>query len=203
MSKLLIATNNAHKLAEYREIFSDIPLAFTSPDAEGLSLDPKETGNTFVANAKIKALAFAAASGLPVMADDSGLEVDALNGAPGIYSARYGNTAKDDHQGRYQLLLRQLAEKNVPWDERTARFRCVIVVAMDNTVIGTADGTVEGFIDYKPKGVHGFGYDPVFFVPEFDKTMAELPPAVKHSISHRGRAARAAIPIIEELLKAD
>ena len=201
MSKLLIATNNAHKLAEYQEIFSNLPLTFTNPRAEGLSLDPEETGTTFVENAKIKALAFAATSGLPAMADDSGLEVDALDGAPGVYSARYGNTAKDDHQGRYQLLLQQLAEKNVLWAQRTARFKCVIAIAVDDAVIGVVDGAVEGFISTKPKGTNGFGYDPVFFVPEFEQTMAELSPAVKHSISHRGRAARAAIPLIENLLK--
>ncbi len=199
--KLLVATNNAHKLEEYREIFATLPIALTSPAEEGLTLDPAETGDTFRENAIIKALAFARASGLPALADDSGLEVDALNGAPGIYSARYGDTAKNDHAGRYTLLLQQLAAKNVAWPQRTARFRCVIALAVDDAIIGTADGTVEGFIATEPKGQHGFGYDPVFFVPDFNQHLAELPPDVKHSISHRGRAARAAIPIIEQILQ--
>lgn len=198
--KLLVATNNTHKLEEYREIFAELPLTLTSPAEEGLTLDPAETGDTFQENAIIKALAFARASGLPALADDSGLEVDALNGAPGVYSARYGDTAKNDHVGRYRLLLQQLAAKNVPWSQRTARFRCVIALAVDEVVIGTADGMVEGFISTEPKGQYGFGYDPVFYVPEFNQNLAELPPDVKHTISHRGRAARAAIPLIEQLL---
>jgi XTP/dITP diphosphohydrolase len=199
--KLLVATNNAHKLEEYREIFAELPVTLTSPAEEGLTLDPAETGDTFRANAIIKALAFARASGLPAMADDSGLEVDALNGAPGVYSARYGDTAKDDHVGRYTLLLQQLAAKELPWSQRTARFRCVIALAVDDAVIGTVDGAVEGFISTAPKGQYGFGYDPVFYVPEFDQNLAELPPDVKHSISHRGRAARVAIPLIEQILQ--
>ena len=199
--KLLIATNNLHKLEEYREIFADLPITVTCPAAEGIELDPDETGSTFEENAVIKAMAFAQISNQPVLADDSGLEVDALGGAPGVYSARYGHAAKDDHIGRYRLLLDKLAAAKIPWPERTARFRCVVAVATKDRLIGTAQGTVEGLIAYEPRGSGGFGYDPVFFVPELDLTMAELTSTQKHRISHRGRAARAAVPLIEQLTK--
>ena len=200
MTRLLIATNNAHKLIEYQEIFADLPLTITSLANEGITLDPEETGVTFVENAILKARAFASASGLPTLADDSGLEIDALNGEPGVYSARYGNTAKDDHVARYQIVLNKL--RDLPWLERTARFKCVIAVATPTDIIGTVEGTVEGIINYEPLGENGFGYDPVFFVPEFDETMAQMSAVKKHGISHRGRAARAAIPLIEQVLAA-
>ncbi|MCB0212266.1 MAG: RdgB/HAM1 family non-canonical purine NTP pyrophosphatase [Anaerolineae bacterium] len=201
MKKLLIATNNPHKLEEYREIFAALPLTITSLAEEGIELDPEETGTTFVANAIIKAEAFAQESHLLTLADDSGLEVDALNGEPGVYSARYGDTHKDDHIGRYQIVLDKLVANNVPWAERTGRFRCVVALAsQEDGVIGTVDGAVEGYIGYEPKGQNGFGYDPIFYFPEFDKTLAEVPAELKHTVSHRGRAARAAIPIIEAYL---
>ena len=195
MSKLLIATNNAAKIREYRNILADLPLTLTSLAAEGINLDPEETGTTFVENALLKARAFAATSDLLILADDSGLEIDALGGEPGVYSARYGNTAKDDHVKRYQIVLEKV--QAIPWEQRTARFRCVIALAYQDQVIGTADGTVEGFITTEPKGSGGFGYDPIFYVPEFEATLAEVSPERKHSISHRGRAARAALPLIE------
>jgi XTP/dITP diphosphohydrolase len=201
MVKLLIATNNPGKWREYQEILAPLPLVLTSPANEGIRLDPEETGLTFAENAMIKAKAFAQASGLLTLADDSGLEIDALDGEPGIYSARYGHTAKDDHVGRYQLVLDKLAAKNVPWAERTARFRCVVALATTERLVGTTHGTVEGFIAYEPKGDNGFGYDPIFFVPEFNHTLAEMASAQKHSISHRARAARAAIPLLEQFLK--
>ncbi|MEW5961279.1 MAG: RdgB/HAM1 family non-canonical purine NTP pyrophosphatase [Chloroflexota bacterium] len=200
MLKLLIASNNPHKIGEYQEILADLPLTLTYPAVEGLELDPAETGATFEENAIIKALAFARASRLPTLADDSGLEVDALGGEPGVVSARYGNTARDNHTGRYRLLLEKLAAKQVPWAERTARFRCVVALAVQDKLIGTAQGTVEGFIAYEPKGSGGFGYDPVFFVPEFNRTLAEVTSDQKHRISHRGQAARAAAPLIRQVL---
>ena len=200
-SQLLIATNNPHKLEEFQEIFAPLPITVTYPAAEGIELEPAEIGLTFDENAIIKALAFAAVTALPVLADDSGLEVDALGGEPGIYSARYGNTAKLDYVGRYRLVLDKLAAKNVPWDERTARFRCVIALAQQGQLLGTVEGRVEGIIAYAPKGSGGFGYDPVFFIPEVNQTMAELDSAQKHRVSHRGRAARAAIPLIEQLIQ--
>lgn len=201
--KLLIATNNHNKIAELQEILADLPITVTTPAAEGLTLDPEETGTTFEENAIIKAEAFAAASGLLTMADDSGLEVDALGGEPGVYSARYGNTAKDDHPGRYQIVLNKLMALKVPWAQRTARFRCVIALATPGRLLGTVEGKVEGFVAYEPKGSNGFGYDPIFFVPEFNQTLAEVPSAQKHTISHRGRAARAAVGLITELFKLD
>jgi XTP/dITP diphosphohydrolase len=199
--KLLIATNNLNKVQELQEILADLPLAITTPAQEGLTLDPEETGATFEENAIIKACAFAQASGLLTLADDSGLEVDALGGEPGVYSARYGGTAKDDHAGRNRLVLDKLITLNVPWTERTGRFRCVIALATPDRLIGTVQGTVEGYIAYEPKGSNGFGYDPIFFVPEFNQTLAEVPSAQKHSISHRGRAGRAAAKLVEKVVK--
>jgi len=197
MVKLLIATNNPGKLREYQEILAGLPVELVSPMDAGLTLDPEETGRTFGENAIIKAQAFAQASGLLTLADDSGLEIDALNGEPGVYSARYGNTAKDDHQGRYRLVLEKLT--NIPAEKRTARFKCVVALATGERLVGTADGAVDGVITFAPKGKGGFGYDPIFFVPEFDRTLAELTSEEKNSISHRSRAARAAIPMIEQL----
>jgi XTP/dITP diphosphohydrolase len=199
MHKLLIGTNNPDKLAELREIFADIPVHLTSPHEEGLTLDPEETGATFAENAILKARIFAQATGLPALADDSGLEVDAMGGEPGIYSARYGDTAKNDHVGRYRIVLDRLRE--TPWAERTARFRCVLAVVTPEAVLGVVDGAVEGFIAYEPKGHNGFGYDPIFFVPELNLNLAEISAAEKHAISHRGRAARAAIPLIRQLFQ--
>lgn len=201
MLKLLIATNNPNKAQEYQEILADLPVTVTYLADEGITLDPEETGATFAENAIIKAQAFAQASGLLTLADDSGLEVDALGGEPGVYSARYGGTAKDDHAGRNQLVLGKLATLNIPWIERTGRFRCVIALATPERLISTVEGTVEGYIAYESKGSNGFGYDPIFFVPELNQTLGEAPSAVKHRISHRGRAGRAAAEVIERMVK--
>jgi XTP/dITP diphosphohydrolase len=201
MLKLLIATNNANKVEEYREILADLPVAVTYLADEGITLDPEETGTTFQENAILKAHAFAQASGLLTLADDSGLEVDALDGEPGVYSARYGGTAKNDHVGRCHLVLDKLAAKNIPWAERTARFRCVIALATPERLLETVEGTVEGIIDYDLKGDNGFGYDPIFFVPQLNQTLGEAPGAVKHRISHRGQAGRAAAAVVERLVR--
>jgi XTP/dITP diphosphohydrolase len=198
MTKLLIATNNPGKIREYQEIFTTLPLSLTSLAAEGIDLDPAETGSTFEANARLKALAFAAASPWLTLADDSGLEIDALHGEPGVFSARYGNSRKEDHRARYQMVLEKM--KAVPWSERTARFRCVVALALGPEIIGVGQGTVEGFIAFSAKGQGGFGYDPVFFIPAYGQTLAQLPALEKHRISHRGRAARAARPLIEAWL---
>jgi len=197
MKKLLLATNNSHKIEELQEILAELPLTLTHPAKEGLTLDPEETGTTFEENALIKAKAFAKASGLLTLADDSGLEVTALNGEPGVYSARYGNTPKHDHAARYQLILQKLS--GVPQAQRTARFRCVIAIVTPDTIIGTVEGTVNGLITDAPFGSGGFGYDPIFFVPEFNTTLANITSAQKHSISHRGRAARSAIPLLRKV----
>lgn len=200
MIELLIATNNPHKLQEFQEILAGLPLTLTHPAAAGIDLEPAETGATFAENAIIKATAFAKASGLPTLADDSGLEIDALGGEPGVYSARYGRTAKGDHVGRYQLVLARLAAKNVPWAERTARFRCMVALATAQGLVGTAEGTLEGLIAYEARGRNGFGYDPIFFIPPLNQTLAELSSEQKHRLSHRGQAARAALPLIRQLV---
>ena len=199
MVKLLIATNNPGKLREYQEILADLPVELVSPADVDLEFDPEEIGSTFEENAVIKAHAFAQASGLLTLADDSGLEIDALNGEPGVYSARYGNTAKKDHEGRYRLVLEKLV--NVPLEKRTARFKCVVALATNQQLVGTTEGSVEGIVTLAPKGEGGFGYDPIFFVPEFERTMAELTSDEKNSISHRSRAVQTAIPMIEQLCK--
>ena len=161
--KLLLASNNAHKVVEFRRLFERLPLELVTPRDIGLEMDVDETGETFEANARLKAHAFAAASGLPSLADDSGIEVDALDGRPGVYSARY----------RVVLVLADPAG-----DEQATVGRC------------------EGRVGYAPSGANGFGYDPVFFVPAFGKTIAELDPAQKDAISHRGEAARAMADVL-------
>lgn len=197
MRKLLVASNNPGKLKEYADLLDRLPVTLTSPVQEGLSLVVEETGETFAQNATLKARAYAEASGLLTLADDSGLEVDALDGAPGVRSARYAGEGASD-EDRYRLLLRNLA--GVPQEKRTARFRCVVAVATPQGKVHTAEGRCEGVIGFEPRGTHGFGYDPVFYLPDRGQTMAELPPTVKNRISHRGRAVQAALPVLRWLL---
>jgi XTP/dITP diphosphohydrolase len=189
MTKLLIATHNSGKVKEYQKLLAGLPLELTHLAEEGLDMEVAETGESFAENALLKATAYARASGLLTLADDSGLEVDTLNGEPGIHSARYAGSEASDEE-RYQLLLENL--KDVPWERRTARFRCVIAVATPDGEVRTAEGTCEGIIAFGPQGEHGFGYDPVFYLPEHGRTMAELPPQTKNNISHRARAAQEA-----------
>lgn len=199
--KLLIATNNQGKIQEYENLMAELPVTVTFPGQEGLVLEVEESGETFEENAKIKALAFARAGGMLSLADDSGLEVDALSGAPGVRSARYGGPGASDEE-RYRKLLAALID--VPKGQRSARFRCVVALAQPNGTVSTADGTCEGEIGFAPRGEHGFGYDPVFVVEGFEgRTMAELPPELKNEISHRARAARAARPALLRLLEVD
>jgi XTP/dITP diphosphohydrolase len=198
-AKLLVATNNPGKLEEYRSLLRDLPLEITSLRDEKIDLEPEEIGSTFEENAILKARAFARHSGLMTLADDSGLEIDQLGGAPGVHSARYAGTGRGEDVRRYELVLHQLAE--VPWTERTARFRCVVAIATPDGRVETAEGTINGIIAYEPRGGGGFGYDPIFYIPEFDGTMAELPAETKNRISHRARAAQAALPIILRLMK--
>jgi len=192
---LLIATNNPGKVREYRELLADLPVEITFPAQEGLLLTVEETGETFEANARLKALAYSRASGLPALADDSGLEVDALDGAPGVHSARYAGPEADDTD-RYRKLLAALAD--VPAGQRSARFRCVVALARPDGTVQTAAGTCEGRIAFAPRGEHGFGYDPVFIVAGYGgRTMAELAPETKNRISHRARAVQAARTIFD------
>ncbi len=192
--RLLIATNNLGKLEEYRHLLRELAAEITSLREEGINLEPEEIGATFEENATLKAIAFAQRSGLLTLADDSGLEIDALGGAPGIHSARYGGTRRGEDARRYQMVLRQL--EGVPWAERTARFRCVVAIASPDGQVKTAEGIAEGIIAFKPQGEHGFGYDPIFYLPEFDCTMAQLAPKTKNRVSHRAKAARLTLPII-------
>lgn len=197
MKKLLIATNNPGKSAEYRELFADLPIELTSPAAEGIHLDVEETGSSFEENAVLKARTFARVSGLPTLADDSGLEVMALDGEPGIYSSRYAGPHASDAD-RYRKLLENLA--SVPWERRLARFRCVIAIATPQGALKTVEGRVNGRIAFEPRGEHGFGYDPVFYLSSHEKTMAELPEEIKNQISHRADAARKAVPALRHML---
>ncbi|MER2598197.1 MAG: RdgB/HAM1 family non-canonical purine NTP pyrophosphatase [Caldilineales bacterium] len=195
--KLLVATHNQGKVQEYRALLADLPIEVTYLDAEGITFDVEETGVTFEQNALLKARAYAAHSGLLVWADDSGLEVDALDGAPGVFSARYGAPAARSDGDRYRLLLQQLAP--TAENERTARFRCVVALAWPDGRTATTQGACEGRIAAAPRGEHGFGYDPVFLVADFDYrlTMAELPAEIKNRISHRSRAAAAARMVLQ------
>lgn len=200
MPKLLVATNNPGKVREYEDLLEGLglPVEVTYPAREGLCLDVDESGETFAENAEIKARAYARASGLPTLADDSGLEVDALGGAPGVHSARYGGPGASDVD-RYRKLLDAL--EGVPAERRTARFRCVIAIASTDGNLAVAEGACEGRIGPASRGDHGFGYDPVFVVEgQGGRTMAELEPSLKNRISHRGRALMAARPLLLELL---
>ena len=199
MPKLLLATGNAGKLKELRELTADQ----ADWDWIGLSAFPDvteavEDGDTFHANACKKALHYGAASGLLTMADDSGLEVDALDGAPGVHSAYYAGLPRSDANNNAKLIE---ALRDVAPEQRTARFRCVIVVARDGEILAETSGTVEGRIVDAPRGTNGFGYDPHFFIPEKGCTTAELPPREKNAISHRGHAVRAMLPKLATLLR--
>jgi XTP/dITP diphosphohydrolase len=197
-AKLLIATNNAGKLREYTALLGDLPVQLTTPQQEGIELEVEENGATFAENALLKARAYCAASRLPTLADDSGLEVEALGGAPGVYSARYAGNNATDRQ-RYEKLLAELRE--IPPAERTARFRCVIALVLPDGTEEITEGECEGVIIDTPRGEHGFGYDPVFYMPALGKTMAELPPELKNRVSHRARALMRMKPILQALLE--
>ena len=195
MLQLLIATNNRCKLHELLPLLGALPLHLVTPHDLGLRLEVEETGTTYAENARLKATAFAQASGLLTLADDSGLEVDALGGAPGVYSARYAGEGASDAERRARLIH---ALRAVP-APRPARFRCVIAIAQPGGAMQCFEGVCEGEIILQERGTHGFGYDPLFFLPEHGCTMAELPSAVKNQVSHRARAAQAARPFLHHL----
>lgn len=197
MRKLLVATHNQGKVREYRELLAELPLEVTYLDAEEITLEVEETGATFAENALLKATAYARLSGLWTWADDSGLQVDALDGAPGVYSARYAGEGATDAD-RYRKLLDALTA--VAWDRRTARFRCTVALATPEGEVRTADGACEGVIAFGPAGDNGFGYDPVFYMPDQAMTMAQLPSEVKNRISHRARASEKAVVLLKEML---
>lgn len=197
MPKLLLATNNRGKLKEFLHIYQDSPFELLIPSQLNLALEVEETGKTYAENAALKAKAFADASGLLTLADDSGLEVDALDRRPGIHSARYSSLPGAGDVERRAFLLQNLQGKSKPW---TARFRCVIAIGKPSGEILYAEGVCPGEIISEERGEQGFGYDPIFLLPELGLTMAELPIDQKNRISHRARAAIAAEPIIRLLL---
>lgn len=190
--QLLVATNNPGKVREYQDLLAGLNVELRGLADLSITTEVDETGQTFEENARIKAAAYSRMSGLLTLADDSGLEVEALGGGPGVYSARYAGQGATDAD-RYRKLLAVL--DGVPWEKRAARFRCVIALAWPDPQgavsghIETFDGQCDGVIALEPKGTNGFGFDPVFYMPEHGCTMAELPEEKKNQISHRARAA--------------
>jgi XTP/dITP diphosphohydrolase len=196
--KLLLATNNKGKIREYLSLLRGIPFVIVTPAELGIITSVEEAGVSFEENATLKAVTLAKQSGLLSLADDSGLEVDALGGEPGHLSARYaGENASDTDRINY--LLSRL--KDVPEKERTARFRCVIAIATPDGKIELFSGECRGVITTVPRGNHGFGYDPIFYLPELGKTMAELTLEEKNHISHRAKAAEKAREALKKLVR--
>lgn len=185
MKKVLIATNNKGKAKDFEVLFEPYGIQVMTLNDLEQDIDVEETGTTFEENAVLKAEEVAKQLGIMVISDDSGLEIDALNGAPGVYSARYAGPAKND-DANIDKVLEELQE--VPEDERTARFRCVLAIAGPQQETKTFSGSCEGFILNERRGTNGFGYDPIFYTPAKQRAMAELTPAEKGEISHRGAA---------------
>ncbi len=198
--KLLIATHNRGKLREYSELLAGLPFELLTLDDVGIRDEVEETGATFLENARLKAETYARQSGQLTLADDSGLEVDALGGEPGVQSKRYAGEGRSDAD-RNRFLLAKL--RDVPRGQRAARFRCTIVIAEPGGQSWAAEGACEGEIAFEPRGTHGFGYDPIFTMHisgmPGDVRMAELPPAEKNRLSHRAHAARGAHEILKTL----
>lgn len=188
MKKIIFATGNENKMKEIRQIMEDLPVEILSLKQAGITADIVEDGTTFEENALIKAKAIAEITNEIVLADDSGLEIDALNKEPGIYSARYMGE-DTSYRIKNQNLIERL--EGVAEEKRTARFVCAIAAAFPEGEVLTTIGTIEGRIAHEEKGENGFGYDPIFYVPEFGCTTAELPEEEKNRISHRGNALRA------------
>ncbi|MCX7680066.1 MAG: XTP/dITP diphosphatase [Spirochaetes bacterium] len=201
--KLLLATRNKGKVKEIQQKFSSISKIelLSIEDIEkdfGSVGDVIEDGETFAENALKKARTLSQITGLPTMADDSGLVIDALGGEPGIYSARYAGEGASDADKNFLILEKM---KNIPKGKRTARFVCAIALVIPNNGEFVTEGICEGEISAEPKGSFGFGYDPIFFLPEYQKTMAELPLEIKNSISHRAKAIENAVEILNSLLR--
>ena len=190
---MILASNNAHKLEEFRAIFVDMGIEIIPQSAAGCHFEVDETGETFEENAYLKAIAVTRATGQPAVADDSGLMVDALGGAPGVHSARYTGRHEDSDAARYSLLLHNLGDRT----DRTARFVSCICCTFPNGDVLRARGTCEGSILFAPRGENGFGYDPVFQPDGYACSMAELRPEEKNAISHRGNA----LKILKEELR--
>ena len=196
MDKIVFATANEGKVKEIKEILGDFPIEVVSMKEMGITADIEENGTTFEENSLIKARALAKLTGLPALADDSGLEVDYLNGEPGIYSARYlGRDTDYDYKNNY--IIKKL--KDAKDEERSARFVCVISLVLPDGREFVKKGVMEGRIGYEIKGENGFGYDPIFFLPEYGKTSAEISAEEKNKISHRGKALTAMKKLIVTL----
>ncbi len=194
MRRLLIATTNPGKLVEFRELLGDLSIELVLPSRD---LQVAETGSNYAENAALKARAYAAASGLLTLADDSGLEVDALGGAPGLFSARYSPLPGANDADRRAHLLANLRGLPRPW---TAHFHCTAALALPDGELHLAEGQVFGEILPEERGTNGFGYDPLFLLPELGRSMAELTREEKNTLSHRARALHAALPAIRKLL---
>jgi XTP/dITP diphosphohydrolase len=196
MSKLLLATNNRGKVKEIQALLEGDAFELVTPDQLGVQLHVDEDGQTYAENAALKGLAFANLTGLLTLADDSGLEVDALDGQPGLHSARFSTKPGATDADRRAYLLECLQGKPRPW---TARFRCVITLAAPGEEMRFAEGICEGEIIPAERGRNGFGYDPIFLIPELNKTMAELSMEEKNRLSHRARAVMVARSILAEM----
>ena len=196
MKKLLIATHNAGKVREYRDLLADLPFEVVSLEQVGIEQDVEETGETFAENALLKARTYAQLSGLLTWADDSGLAVDALDGWPGVHSARHAGPDATDADRIQALLARLHATQSA---NRQAAFHCVVALAAPDGRTWTTEGQCRGVIIDTPAGAGGFGYDPIFFVPEQGKTFAQLSAQQKNAISHRGIAARKAAQLLAHL----
>jgi len=197
MTDIVLASRNPKKIKELKALLADLPVRVLSLDDFCGVPEVEETGQTFAENAEIKAKTVAQATGLISVADDSGLEVDALGGQPGVYSNRFAGPDATDRD-KYMRILELL--QGVPDDNRTARFHAAVAVATPEGETVVVEGTCEGRIAREPRGEGGFGYDPIFYLPEFGRTMAELPPDVKNQISHRAKAMHAAKNVIRRLL---
>lgn len=197
MRKVLLATRNKGKFREIEKILSGLPIQLLNLDDLKINTEVDETGSTFKENAVLKATKYAETAGILTLAEDSGLEVDALKGEPGVLSARY---CQGEDKDRTNLVLKNL--KGVPFEKRIARFKCVVAIFDPKSkVLKTCQGKMEGIITEAPRGENGFGYDPVFYLPKFKKTNAELPMEEKNKISHRGEGFRKAKEILKNLIK--
>lgn len=191
MDKLLVATHNPGKFREISQILADLPFVCLSLQAAGITEEVAEAGETYSANARLKADFASRRTGLPALGDDSGLEVAALGGRPGLQTARYAPTNPE----RWAKLLGEL--EGIPWEGRAARFVCAMALAAPGRAPAIVEGTCEGIISFEPKGLGGFGYDPLFYLPDYGCTLAELDDEVKNSVSHRARAALKAREILK------
>ena len=196
MPELLLASSNSGKIGEYRFLLDGLGYQITTLAEQGITEAVTESGKSYEENARLKAVTYARLSHLTTLADDSGLEVDALNGEPGVKSARFAGEAATDAE-RVSFLLAKL--KRIPQEKRTARFKCVIAIATPGGQSELCYGECQGMIALEAKGKKGFGYDPIFYLPEIGKTMAELPLETKNQISHRARASLQARQVLQRL----